>query len=588
MTKRHYSLEMWVLRETWISIVIMLKVLLTEGKINSIRNDQKFEFHKIILNTFVVTHPRVNILTSAEIQKFAVHEIVGTLMKGDFQATFTLNAFDEQSGMNVILVDSINALQTILGSVALNSRNINVIIPISGQGFDSRKTFKILRDKNILRVFLVQESTEGILVTTFNPFLEGNCNNFSPVVVANLTNKKIKLSQQVLTTNMVKNFHNCPIRISLFCVRPAVIYKGTIGSLDDLKGREVQIIKLLSKTLNFTIELIKYEKHEKLKAFCSLSGNLSDVLIGDFYLNEERARLNDHSISYFSSELGFVVPNGLPYTSIERLINSFQPIVWLSSMSLLLIAALVIIVVKMLRQEIQAFIFGRNITTPMFNLVSIVLGMPLTRLPGRNFARFLLMSFLMFCLVMRSLHQGAAFKFLQSNMNRKSVESLDDIIEEKYSIFMFSDTAIFFTDERVDKSKIITITVSQLPQIFENLKDPSFKGVFAFPIAVTKYYNNVNMYNFVFKICKQRLAHVPVVFYLQKGSIFTEIFNEKLIKMMSAGLIEYWHKFHLNENIKPNDLTPKPLTIYHLSGIFQVFFLGSAISIIVFIIERVK
>lgn len=56
-------------------------------------------------------------------------------------------------------------------------------------------------------------------------------------------------------------------------------------------------------------------------------------------------------------------------------------------------------------------------------------------LPGRNFARFLLATYLLFCIVVRSAYQGKQFEFIQKNMRPASVETIDEMIEKNFTLY---------------------------------------------------------------------------------------------------------------------------------------------------------
>jgi hypothetical protein len=107
---------------------------------------------------------------------------------------------------------------------------------------------------------------------------------------------------------------------------------------------------------------------------------------------------------------------------------------------------LVIFIVSRRSKIVQNFVYGRNVKDPTLNLFIGFIGGSQTVLPGRNFARFLLMSFLMYLLVIRTLYQGSYFKLLQSENKHKSVQSIEEMIEKNFTFYVSVGNFEFFKD----------------------------------------------------------------------------------------------------------------------------------------------
>lgn len=56
-------------------------------------------------------------------------------------------------------------------------------------------------------------------------------------------------------------------------------------------------------------------------------------------------------------------------------------------------------------------------------------------LPGRNFARFLLMLFLLFSLIMRTAYQGMQFELLRKEIRRPVIQRIDELLSQGYEIY---------------------------------------------------------------------------------------------------------------------------------------------------------
>lgn len=65
-------------------------------------------------------------------------------------------------------------------------------------------------------------------------------------------------------------------------------------------------------------------------------------------------------------------------------------------------------------------------------------------LPGRNFARFILMMFIWFCLVMRTAFQGKQFEFMTKEKRRPDVQTIEEMIVQNFSLHMqYANISLF-------------------------------------------------------------------------------------------------------------------------------------------------
>jgi hypothetical protein len=118
--------------------------------------------------------------------------------------------------------------------------------------------------------------------------------------------------------------------------------------------------------------------------------------------------------------------------------------------------------------------------------------------------------------------------------------------------------------------------------------DPSFTGGVTGTLDIFLYFNKLNHEKFVFNILDEKIASVPIVFYLRKNSYFTEVVNEKLRNFASSGLITKW----INDSLQPQfskKLKRKQkqqiLSVKKLSGAFMLTIVGWLLAFFVFLIE---
>jgi hypothetical protein len=66
-------------------------------------------------------------------------------------------------------------------------------------------------------------------------------------------------------------------------------------------------------------------------------------------------------------------------------------------------------------------------------------------LPGRNFARFMLTMFILFCLIFRTAYQGVQLRLLEKTLNgKKKFTQLKEIVVSDHAGFKFFNEALMF------------------------------------------------------------------------------------------------------------------------------------------------
>jgi hypothetical protein len=59
------------------------------------------------------------------------------------------------------------------------------------------------------------------------------------------------------------------------------------------------------------------------------------------------------------------------------------------------------------------------------------------RLPVNNFARIILMIFIVFCLVIRTAYQGVLFEMITTDMRKTAPSSMKELLEQNYTIYLW-------------------------------------------------------------------------------------------------------------------------------------------------------
>lgn len=152
--------------------------------------------------------------------------------------------------------------------------------------------------------------------------------------------------------------------------------------------------------------------------------------------------------------------SGSELSSFEKFIKPLDLIVWMLLIIFVAVGFLVIYVVGKTSARCQDFVFGVGVRKPYMNMWVAIFGGSQHRLPHRNFARNLLMMFLIFCLVMRTLYTGSLYRFLQSKVYHKEAQSIDDMINRDYKFYTVSAIIDLFQGQQRVNQRLMTIIVA--------------------------------------------------------------------------------------------------------------------------------
>jgi len=240
---------------------------------------------------------------------------------------------------------------------------------------------------------------------------------------------------------------------------------------------------------------------------------------------------------------------------------------------------LVIQIINRLSKKVQNFVYGRNVTTPSLNIMIAFVGGGQVTLPGRSFARFLLILFIFFSLIIRTCHQSKYLEYLQGDFVKSEIQSIDEIIERNLSVYVqegFINDVPAFDGFK----KFIEYETNDFLEVFEKTLDPDFQGV----VLTTDFFRAV--VEFHARIDEAPLKHLkdPIVgtffrFPHKPESFLKEQINEMINRLHSAGLIILWYDRKFGIKIKPEkESEPKPLTMSHLT-------VGFIVSLLMIIVE---
>jgi hypothetical protein len=127
------------------------------------------------------------------------------------------------------------------------------------------------------------------------------------------------------------------------------------------------------------------------------------------------------------------------YTSYEKLLLPFDFTTWCFLLITFFSAFAIIFIIDLMPVFLHSIVYGKGVKMPMLNVLRTFFGIAQARLPEGNFSRIILMSFILFCLVIRTAYQGVFFELLTTDMRKPQPETVDDLFSRNYTIFAAND-----------------------------------------------------------------------------------------------------------------------------------------------------
>lgn len=331
------------------------------------------------------------------------------------------------------------------------SNGFHLIIFINPNSSEADGILQFMWKHKIINVNVIhQDRKKRILIKTLKPFGDRTCNNTKPVTINEFAGGTLVHGSSNFFPHKTKNLHKCPIRAGVTQNKP-YIFKGDSKVKVELHGREIDLVYGLSQALNFNVQFIYVTESGSLHANGSSSGTFRllmddkvDLIIGNNNLKPNRLKFIENSTPYITSQIAFLIPPGAQLTSFESLFSPLRFKVWLWLAAYFTFGLVVIFVVNRQSENIRIFVYGRGVRNPYMNMLNAIFGGAQEVEPRENFSRFMLMLFLIFCLVMRTLYTGSLYRFLQSDIHHSEVESIDEMMEKGFKFYVSTSSLDLF------------------------------------------------------------------------------------------------------------------------------------------------
>lgn len=438
-----------------------MKIFLLQSLMLVVQSEMIFDFKesrnlaeatKIVLEE---SFPSViNLISSRDVKNFDVSDFKNNLLSMSFIGSkFVIrqesaDKISQLSGIQrrtaVLIIRSFAEFLDIYKRISSNLFMFNgnyLIVLVNGEISEIPDMFQLSWKLQIYNVVVMYELLDGVLMKSFLPMNRRSCNDTNPIIVNNFNNGSF--ASKNFFPDKMTNLFNCPVRIvAKINDEPYVLAKRLTNGNFEFSGQNIRLVTALAKSLSFKVELTVVDREGYLFDNGSSDGLMKALMEGrvnlalsNSALRPNRMKFFDRTTTILNEKVIFVIPPGRDFTAFEKIIYPFSLSLWLGIIVCLLFGYFVIFILKHRSKMEQNFVFGTNVQTPYLNMFIGYIGGVQPVLPRRNFARFLLMMFLMYTLVMRSLYEGLFYELLHSNKRHQEVQSLDELIEKKFQYY---------------------------------------------------------------------------------------------------------------------------------------------------------
>lgn len=261
--------------------------------------------------------------------------------------------------------------------------------------------------------FLMNETGKSIELVTSFMFTSKKCRSNQLVTINRFIRNTMRWENSNFYPKKYQNLHGCVLTKALF---------NYIDNHDILT-------KAISKSYNFNTEFTLVET--------SLTATINQTEYDLIEAKEDFEGDKEYVTSdvFYSLTTHYTIPPGEPYTDLEKMFLMFDPAVWIAIAATFLIGFITIQIINLMSVKVQRFVFGRNIRTPTLNLLNIFLCGGQFKIPGRNFARFFLMLFIIWSLIIRTCYQSTLFKLLQADARKPEIKTYTELYEKGFTFY---------------------------------------------------------------------------------------------------------------------------------------------------------
>lgn len=220
-------------------------------------------------------------------------------------------------------------------------------------------------------------------------------------------------------------------------------------------------------------------------------------------------------------------------------------------------------------------------------MINILLGGAMHKLPGRNFARFILALFTLYAIIIRNSYQGALFNFMRMDEHPQEVESLNDMLINNFEFYGFDTLNAFMNQVDFNVNRINSLNIQEFQKFRHKFKENTKLALLTSEDHVA-YWNKIGFPNDFFTVCQEKITAINLGIYFRKDSCLISAFSNTIFEMTDTGLMDVYRvqtidKIYLKRKYVKRE--PDQLRMRHIRGGNFLIQIGLVFSVAVFLGE---
>ena len=320
-----------------------------------------------------------------------------------------------------------------------------------GKSTDMEIIFSLAWSKNIYNIIIITQKSRHIEMFTFLPFATpGKCGDLTPVKINSFDENSMKWQRKEFFPRKFKNLRGCSIKCGVYKFEPIInVMTHDNGTAVVTGGLDVEIFNELIQTMNGKVDYTVYPTITG-KIYPNLTGTglLGHAINGDvdatlaaYSLQIDRLSALSETTTYFTDLLIMIMPPPMRLNTLIKFVRPLSEIVWYSIGAVIILGGIMMSLADCIPKRYFKRIVGKKTKRRFMNLLIALIGMTQKTLPEKNFPRFILMQFLIFALIMRSLYLGGLFALLKAELLSKEFTTIKELYDEGFKFYIYDSLA---------------------------------------------------------------------------------------------------------------------------------------------------
>jgi hypothetical protein len=428
-------------------------------------------------------------------------------------------------------------------------------------------------------VVVVPHSADIHFYTWF-PYQPGkHCDSVTEVTLLKKQNDKRTANGELFQDKVPKNFQGCPLRI-----------------FNTRRSDDIAPIDGILRNFNFTLVKKNGQNsfapiHEQIRsALLRVMFGEADILYGGIPLILDIASVVDVTVPFFETKLAWYVPCGEPYSRIQRVSQIFATHLWLALCAAMFLVGVAIWCLANRSLEVRAY---TNISSVLYNIWAVVLGVSVTALPRTLSLRTIMFPWICYCLAISSVFQTFFTSYLVDPGTQQQIRNIRELLDSGMQFGFRADIEHYYkgSDMKINQELLkrkggCSSTSSCIRRIVQSRN----YATIAESWLVQKLLSEARHREHVCPMNDFEIFPIYLTVCLSRGHILLDRLNRVTFSLVEAGIILQESKQQrVNGDIEvrkeDNDEMYFVFTIAHLRMVFYVLSLGYIVSFVVFLGE---